>query len=240
MMTWQEIEEYCKERLQEVEAINHVSHTPSALCCLAAFVGYLSRLAYYGAPHISGVTYGSGSKIHDDEDAFSAFIVKFLPLYSNYYTQDSNTGRKHFTLYTVLRCGIVHSMSFYDKWKPNASSQPSLPLSLPAIVVTHSTKYSTVGTPLLYAPNGPNAIVINAFDLCREVRIAIASMFADADVRINAENFIKYQPPIRDLFNNQLSSKGLTAPSVGGKITVSQSPSAVQAATPTQNNELSG
>ena len=44
-MTDDEIKEYCKARLQEIEYINHVSHTPSAMVTKVAFVGYLSSLA---------------------------------------------------------------------------------------------------------------------------------------------------------------------------------------------------
>ena len=236
-MTWQEIEVYCKGRLQEIEHINHVSHTPSALCCLASFVGYLSRLAYWGALSVPGVTYGQKNKIDTDEDAFNAFIVKCLPLYASYFSTDSQ-GRKHYWLYTVLRCGIVHSMSFYDKWKPNDTPQPTLPLPFPPVVVSHSAQYSVVGTPLPYAPYGQNAIIINAFDLCREVRNAIALMFADSTMRSNAETFVRYQPPIHDLGNASAVNLAAGSGSISSGTPTAQA--IAQTSAPTQSNLLSG
>ena len=236
-MTWQEIEVYCKERLQEIEHINHVSHTPSALCCLAAFVGYLSRLAYWGASQIPGVTYGQRNKIDTDEDAFNAFIVKCLPLYASYFSTDLQ-GHKHYWLYTVLRCGIVHSMSFYDKWKPNVTPQPTLPLPFPPVVVSHSAQYSVVGTPFPYAPYGQNTIIINAFDLCREVRSAIALMFADPTMRSNAETFVRYQPPIHDLGKAPAANSAAGSGSISSATSAAQS--TMQTSAPMQSNLLSG
>ena len=122
-MVADEIKEYCKARLQEIEYINHVSHTPSAMVALAAFVGYLSRLAFWGRPQIPNVTWGTGL-IDKDADAFNAFIDAFLPKYRQYYDvqqvgSGQNVQKKYYWVYDVLRCGLVHSMSFYDQWKPN-------------------------------------------------------------------------------------------------------------------------
>ena len=206
-----DIKEYCKARLQEIEYINHVSHTPSAMVALAAFVGYLSRLAFWGRPQVPNVTWGTGL-IDRDEDAFSAFIDAFLPKYKRYLdTQQVDSGtnvqiRKHYWLYVVLRCGLVHSMSFYDKWNPNSQTQPVSTLPKPHVVVSHDSEYSNPTSPLPYSPNGTDAIIINAFDLCLDLRIAIEQMFNDPSVQRNAENFVRHQPPIHDLYNDGSSN----------------------------------
>jgi hypothetical protein len=209
-MNVDEIKEYCKARLQEIEFINHVSHTPSAMVALAAFVGYLSRLAFWGHASIPGVTW-NGGLIGTDEEAFNAFIDKFMPKYAQYFdVQQIGTGtgsqtRKHYWLYAVLRCGLVHSMSFYDKWNPN-QPWPAQPLPKPHIVVSHDPKYSSPNDPVSYTQHGVNAIVINAFDLCVDVNSAIEAMFQDSDVRSNAERFVGYQPPICGLSSATLQS----------------------------------
>lgn len=212
-MTADEIKEYCKARLQEVECINHMSHTPSAIMAIAAFAGYLSRLAFWGHAQIQNVTWGSG-KINKDEDAFNAFINQFLRKYDPYYTPEQKNGqtRKHYWLYSVLRCGLVHSMSFYEKWEPNAKIQPTLPLPNPHILITHDPAYSNPKKPLSYLPFGLDSIVINAFDLCADLRQAIEDMFKNSDVRTNAEEFVKWQHPIQGLLNKSvLQQNGVAA-----------------------------
>jgi len=230
-MTADEIKEYCKARLQEVECINHLSHTPSAIMAIAAFVGYLSRLAFWGRHQIPGVTFGSHNLIDQDEDAFNAFIVTFLKQYSSYCDVEQLSNgqtRTHYWLYTVLRCGLVHSMSFYDKWKPNAQNQLVSSLPKPHVLITHDSTYSSPSRPLPYPHWGTNSIVINAFDLCAALRVGIEDMFNDQDARTNAETFVKWQPPIQGLGLVQLTQSN------GANSTAS--PSLVVAA---QSNSLS-
>lgn len=208
-MTADEIKEYCKARLQEIEYINHVSHTPSAMVALAAFVGYLSRLAFWGRS-VPNATKTKTQYIHKDEDAFNAFIEKFLPKYKKYYSTPQPSGAQNFIakkywLYVVLRCGLVHSMSFYDKWSPDKKPYPALPLAKPNVVVSHDSRCSNLDEPIRYTQDGYNAIVINAFDLCVDLKQAIEAMFRDQAVRDNAEQFVKYQPPIHGLSDDNSS-----------------------------------
>lgn len=103
--------------------------------------------------------------------------------------------------YTTFRCGIVHSMTLYKQIKGKRSS--TCKVDLPKVVITHDLNFEKLEDVQRYTKNGFNAIVLYAFDLCREIRDAIDIMFdpkeKDNPAYTNSIEFVKYQKPIGSL-----------------------------------------
>lgn len=180
MMNQDELKKYCIDRLNEIEMINHYSHTPSAFVCIAAFVSFLSELAY-----------GSNESDCKSGKRYKAFIERYLPKYKQYKKE----------MYSTFRCGIVHSMSLYSQLKqPRFKTKK---IDLPKIVITHDLNYEKCSDVHTYTENGFNAIVLHAFDLCTEIRAAIDVMFdrneQDNPAYNNSIEYVKYQKPIASL-----------------------------------------
>ena len=175
--THEKLKRYCIDRLFEIEQINHYSHTPSAFVCIVAFISFLSELAY-------------GTNEYDNKAGkrYRDFIERYLPKYRA-YKED---------FYSTFRCGIVHSMTLY---KPVKNKRLAVnKVDLPKIVITHDLNYAKLNEIEKYKKNGFDAIVIYAFDLCREIRDAIDVMFDSKEPNNpaygNAIDFVKYQKPI--------------------------------------------
>ena len=181
-MTAQQIQQYCLDRLNEIRSINRSHRCPSAFVCIAAFMGFLSRLAY-------------GDNVQrsvSDGTAFKAFVSNFMPQYRGYENE----------LYKTFRCGIVHAMSF----DPEYSDVPSRMADLSSggrtgnasIAITHShtnflpSPYATVSNPI-----AGSIMTLNADELCNDIESAIKALFADPTYCKKAEEFVACQRPIQ-------------------------------------------
>ena len=179
MHSWTEIKAYCEERLSEIRAINESHQCPSSFVCIAAFMGYLSRLAY-----------GTNNKNRrEDRKCFHNFIKNFMP--SKYHGKET-------LMYGTFRCGIIHAMSFDDELSEDNTAflkrQPCGKRGYSKLAITHNVKYSRLctGSKLLKDAK-TNAFVLVADVLCDDLESAINNMFADPNARKNAEDFTKCQ-----------------------------------------------
>lgn len=179
-MDHKDLKKYCIDRLNEIEAINHYSHTPSAFVCIASFISFLSELAY-----------GTNERNDKTGKKYRDFVARYLPKYAMYKDE----------FYSTFRCGIVHSMTLYKQIKGKRSAKSKI--QLPTIVITHDLNYAKQNVVQKYTKNGFNAIIIHAFDLCAEIRAAIDIMFDPMEPNnpaySNSVVFVKYQKPIGSL-----------------------------------------
>ena len=171
-MNRKQLKTYCIDRLHEIEMINYASHTPSAFVCIAAFVDFLSSLAF-----------NPNAEIKDSSKRYKKFLKRYLPKYEKYVDD----------FYHTFRCGIVHAMSFYRK----KCDKHNL---LPKVVITHDLNYGKRDRVDKYKKNGFDATIIYAFDLCSDIRSAIDVMFdskaKDNPAYRNCLKYIERQPPI--------------------------------------------
>lgn len=184
--TWSDIKDYCQQRLAEIRRINEQFSCPSGFVCIAAFMGYLSRLAY-----------GTNEKSdHSDGKWFKQFVDYFMP--SKY--------RGHGDLmYNTFRCGILHSMSFDDEIsdaRMNYLKQiGGATTGYPDLAISHDAgKYCVFcqGAQLQTLP-GTQTYVLVASVLCDDIDRAIETMFSDSSVRLNMEAFVACQRSIGEI-----------------------------------------
>ena len=173
-----DIQEYCENQLDVIRQINGDKRfqTPVSFVCIAAFIGYLSRL-----------TYGKNC-IHDqDSQIYIRFVTDVLGTVKNDYKTIAND------LYYVFRCGIVHSMSFMP---PCGAKESTCNM---AIAHDPQTKWKSGIGFHKETKQGTEWTVLNADDLIADLATAISHMFADATIRQHAIEFAKKQPPIKDV-----------------------------------------
>ena len=179
MIVWKDVESYCKDRLKEIKDINKQHPCPSSFVCIAAFIAYLSRLAY-----------GTNVKTdHHDSDWFKRFVKDFMP--AKYNNHDD-------LMYRTFRCGILHSMSFDDEIDGNRTiylaSHGGGTTGCSALAITHDTSLSHLcnGSQLM-KDSATNAFVLVADVLCKDVESAIIEMFKNVAVQKNCEEFVACQ-----------------------------------------------
>lgn len=195
-----EVLRYCYDRLAEIECINCVSHTISSIGCIAAFIGFLSRL-------IGGDNTRSG-----DKDLFVQFVKEYMPV--------KYAGHEDL-LYGTLRCGILHSMSFHDTidsfQHQNKSMYPTLLDCRKRLVVDDTVleQFHAQSNKLLVdhdvAPNingklrttATGQYRLSAFELCKDVRLALDKVCTEATPNSPLEKrifeFVRIQVPITTL-----------------------------------------
>ena len=196
-MTYVEIKSYCEDRLTEIKEINEKFNCPSSFVCIAAFIGYLSRIAY-----------GTNKRSdHNDGKWFRDFVKNFM---------DQKYHEHADLMYHTFRCGIIHSMSFDDEitcdrgqYLANNRGRTS---SDPKLEITHTPKYASKDSQLQEDSN-TKSVILYAGELCDDIRKAIGEMFKDTSVQINSVSFVSCQRYIiwkkddaQDLSNSLSSS----------------------------------
>lgn len=173
-----EIQEYCENQLGVIRQINGDKRfqTPVSFMCIAAFIGYLSRLAY------------GNNRAHDkDSEMYKGFVREVMGASKSDYTTIADE------MYYVFRCGILHSMSF----------NPPVDASTPKcnIAISHDPQTKWKNGSGFYKENrqGVEWTVLNADDLIADLSKAISYMFADVTIRQRAIQFTKKQPPIKGI-----------------------------------------
>ena len=172
------IQQYCKDQLDVIRRINGIESlkTPVSFMCIAAFIGFLSRLAY------------GNNKAHDND---SQMYIKFVTNIMGVIKCDYKTIAGD--LYYVFRCGIVHSMSF----------KPPVDASMPKhnIAISHDTqtKWQTGKGFYSVSKQGVTYTVLNADDLIRDLYKSVDHIFADPNLSRHAISFANTQPPIQGL-----------------------------------------
>lgn len=163
-----DVQEYCKDRLEEIRAINEKARTPSGFVCMAAFIGFLSNLA------------SGKAEIGSDKDNYINFAMKYM----SGLCPDRARAEE---LYKVLRCGLLHAMSFCLPFSPGKmpltrSQQPRRS----KMSITHDA-----------VPAGSNPDVISFDVLYQAVSLAIQKLFADSSVASKILTVVYWQPPIK-------------------------------------------
>ena len=168
MIQWNDVKDYCNKRLEEIRDINRRHPCPSGFVCIAAFIAYLSRLAY-----------GTNVRtVRHDGDWFKKFIRDFMP--SKYHDHDD-------LMYRTFRCGILHSMSFDDEIDGNRTvylaSNGGGTTGNSALAITHNMAFAPLcsGNTLI-KDSTTNAFVLVADVLCADVEAAIIAMFNNVAV----------------------------------------------------------
>lgn len=179
MIQWSDVKDYCKERLEEIKKINKTYPCPSGFVCIAAFVAYLSRLAY-----------GTNVKTdRHDGDWFKKFVTNFMPPKYNGHED---------LMYRTFRCGILHSMSFDDEISDNRTvylaQQGGSTSGCSELSITHDTAFSSlcVGGQLTKESTTQSYVFV-ADVLCDDIKKAIDTMFNSVAVQRNAEEFTNCQ-----------------------------------------------
>lgn len=197
-----EVLRYCYDRLAEIECINCVSHTISSIGCIAAFIGFLSRL-----------TEGDNTRLKSDKNLFVQFVKKYMP--GKYVGYED-------LLYGTLRCGILHSMSFHDTidsfQHQNKSTYPKMSDCRQRLVTDDAElkRFHAQSNKLVVDHNDvtPNVSAkfrttatkqyrLSAFELCCDVRLALDKVRKKATPNSPLEKqileFVRIQVPITAL-----------------------------------------
>ena len=185
--TWMEVKEYCFDRLEEIRRINDGHPCPSAFVCIAAFMGFLSRLAY-------------GTNLQSDHGSdgewFRDFVTNFMP---QKYSPQADL------MYSTFRCGIVHAMSFdqeiprdyRDARSDYLESIGGVNRPTAKLAITHDARFIRLcggGELLQYEKDGKKGpYVLVASVLCDDIALAIDKMFDNRSVCKNCEEFVKVQ-----------------------------------------------
>ena len=179
MTQWSDAKDYCNKRLEEIRDINRSHPCPSGFVCIAAFIAYLSRLAY-------------GTNVRTDRhdsDWFKRFIRDFMP--SKYHSHDD-------LMYRTFRCGILHSMSFDDEIDSNRTKYLAScgggTTGYATLAITHDMAFAPLCSgSTLTKDSKTNAFVLVANVLCDDVESAITAMFKDVAVQRNCKEFVACQ-----------------------------------------------
>lgn len=168
---------YCLKRLEEIRLINQLFPVPSSVVTIAAFMGYLSLIAF-GSNVLSG----------EDGRCFKSFVREFLPRYDQEL------------MYSTFRCGIVHAMSFYPGLSAPRPSDMPQSRRYPNLLVTHNESWTNLGE-VTY--DGMHIPAVQVAQLCKDLGVAINKMFSNTSVRRNCVRFMNWQPAIcAEAFNN--------------------------------------
>lgn len=183
---WTNIKRYCQERLQEIKAINDdpKHQCPSAFVCIAAFMGFLSRLA-------SGTNL---STARDDGLCFKNFVQNYMP--QKYRGQTFPD-----LLYKTFRCGIVHAMSFDPEITGNRTvylaSVGGATSGYAKLAITHDKHWSSLCGGAQLIPEVTSGMYVLVADvLCDDIDWAIVEMFNNPAVQNNSEEYVRTQRPI--------------------------------------------
>ena len=165
-----QVKNYCLGIIDAVRAINAASHTPSAFCCILDAMCFFATISTTKRNSVSrGGSSGKTKTSYKQE--FVDFVTQFMdPQYASIAAD----------LYSVVRCGLCHSMSV----SINSSQQP--------FVLTHNTTVNSHLSKIHSLQNGP--IVLVAECLCDDVEAAVKAMFASVSSTIMSN--IQSNPPI--------------------------------------------
>ena len=187
-MSTDEIKEYCRDRLKEIRAINAapIGRNPSGFVCIAAFMGFLSRLAY-------GTNKQNERK---DREWFVKFVKNFMPSKYEPHTE---------LMYSTFRCGIIHAMSFdpeitiaREKYSFDPNRGHAELFIAPANIADEEVLRCCNGQ-TLQKMKGLNSYVLVASVLCDDIESAIDKMFSDTGVQKNSVLFASVQRPIEGM-----------------------------------------
>lgn len=196
---------YCLARIEEIEAINRFSHTPSAFGCMLSFLAFLGQ-----ATHNSD---------RDEEAHFKEYCVKHLRrlrcvktkrMASNgnlsprtSFGADKNSWGE--VLYRLVRCGLIHAMSSIGNRDP---SQDEVEIRLTHSTLANSVVYeffdsqNNARTTVLEPTWSAATLTISAFDLCDAIRDSILHIYADGTDLQHMHDYFTTHPPLMPVFEH--------------------------------------
>ena len=178
-MNHTDIKKYCEDRLGEIRKVAQ-DGTPTGFLCLAAFVDFLAKLAA-----------GDDNK----REGYIDLITNYFPDAYKNFTYKSGDKDLPAQFYSVLRCGILHGFSLYPDQANRNNSK------VRTIVISHDGKDG--GKTFTHLSNYTNkkfdAALLIADKLCDDMSSAIQKMFTYTTVQVNAEKWVKKQPPIKEI-----------------------------------------
>ena len=201
---------YCLARIDEIEAINRYSHTPSAYGCILSFLAFLGQASH--------------NATNRDEMHFREFCNKHLcrlrchreereesgsnpNLRSRNGNVDPGVNTWGEVLYKLVRCGLIHAMSSAGNREP---LQNEIEIRL-----THCHIQEDVGEtfdfidiqqkpkPILDPSWKAATITINAFDLIDAVRDSILHIYTEGSDVQNMRAYFKAHPPLMAVVDNK-------------------------------------
>ena len=197
--------EYCLARINEIEAINRFSPTPSAFGCILSFIDFFAQAVYD-----TTIVGDSFCNFCDDYiRQLRCKQVKRTVSSTSKRTQKENTNTWGEVLYKLVRCGLVHSMNSIDNKEPGQDEVE--------VRVTHShlegddvkiiNFKDANGVPCSVLDTSFNAVVItiNAFDLIKAVRDSILRACLNSSAMGNIKKHFSIHPPLMAVVecNNQ-------------------------------------
>lgn len=190
---------YCLARIDEIEAINRYSHTPSAYGCILSFLAFLGQATH--------------NATNQDEIHFKEFCnnhvlrlrckrIKRVESGSspNQRTKSKDVNTWGEVLYKLVRCGLIHSMSSQGNRDPQ---QNEVEIRLThdelgeegAVVCEFKDQSGNVSSVLDPSLNAVT-ITINAFDLISAVRDSILHIYTDGSDVQYMRDYFKAHPPL--------------------------------------------
>lgn len=189
--------EYCLARINEIEAINRFSPTPSAFGCILSFIDFFAQATYNSTDNIGDNFF---SFCNDYIQQLRCKQVERTVNSTSKRTQKKNTNTWGEVLYKLVRCGLVHSMNSIDNKEPDQDEVE--------VRITHShlegddvkviTFEDTNGVPCSVLDTSFNAVVItiNAFDLIKAVRDSILRACLNSNAMGNIKKHFSKHPPL--------------------------------------------
>lgn len=189
---------YCLARIDEIEAINRFSHTPSAFGCMLSFLAFLGQAAH--------------NSNRDDALHFKDYCVKHLRKLKCAKTQrmvsegnlvsrmpcgaDKDTWGE--VLYCLVRCGLIHAMSSIGNRDPS-QNEVEIRLThspLPNAAVYEFSDSQNALTTVLEPSWSAVTLTINAFDLCAAIRDSILHVYKEGTDIQHMRDYFTTHPPL--------------------------------------------
>ena len=198
---------YCLARIDEIEAINSYSHTPSAYSCILSFLAFLAQ--------------ASNNATGQEERHFIAFCNKHMrrlqckreertesgesPTH-RMRTTGQNTNTWGEVLYRLVRCGLIHAMSSSGNRDP-LQNEVEVRLSHSPLrgdgVETVDFEDIQGNLESVLDPWNAVRLTINAFDLIDAVRDSILHIYTERSDVENMRKYFKDHPPLMAVIENQ-------------------------------------
>ena len=190
---------YCLARIDEIEAINRCSHTPSAYGCILSFLAFLGQATH--------------NATNQDEMHFKEFCNKHVLRLRckrlervesgsspSLRTRSNDVNTWGEILYKLIRCGLVHSMSSQGN---RDSQQNEVEVRLThselegeCVEVCDFKDQSGNISSVLDSSWSAVTITVNAFDLISAVRDSILHIYTDGSDSQNMREYFKSHPPL--------------------------------------------
>ena len=191
--------QYCLARIDEIEAINRYSHTPSAYGGILRFLAFLGQATH--------------NATNQDEVHFKEFCNKHVLRLRckriervesgsspNQRTRSNDVNTWGEVLYKLVRCGLIHSMSSQGNRDPQQNEVEIRlthgELGRDGVVVCDFKDQSGNIISVLDPSWSAVTIVINAFDLISAIRDSIPHIYADGSDVQNMRAYFKTHPPL--------------------------------------------